>query len=402
MQHSQVYIFTALVHVLLWRTTLALKLYIPCPPFLRRERKRRIKFEDHSDTSNDLWWKRWSIECVIPIPIYSYLMCFTAFTVIDNIYLVPTYFFFWMGILLIGTMHFRLTNPDPWSRCKTFSEVFQNAILGKCNAPMTIKARKSDDEIDAFTEYWETKIRESDEASEERNKALLKVREEEERENEEIGDTIDIATKHGVDFNPLKRILYPLQMWLCWFCEYLRFIRNVLNWEEAYISSIFTVSCFLVAAFLYFVPWAFLIYWTSHIFVWTLFGPWMGLVDRFYIQKLKPLTTEEKILLERKAAERRLALIQNSAFQAQLHREYLVKLSGMKKYLFGKFMIKTPVYKLAQFQDIPLKSSTATPIEESPLTFGVSHIEYYNHLYFLKHFSNCDKFFHYNCSEMMS
>jgi hypothetical protein len=42
-------------------------------------------------------------------------------------------------------------------------------------------------------------------------------------------------------------------------------------------------------------------------------------------------------------------------------KEDLMKLSAIKRYMFGKFVTRVPQFKQDRFQDTPLAESTATP-----------------------------------------
>jgi hypothetical protein len=109
----------------------------------------------------------------------------------------------------------------------------------------------------------------------------LKAQEEYEREMEELGDDVDIASKtsRGVSIDPFKPILYPIQQNLGMLCRYLRHAGYIITWEECYISFWATTACFLLSFIFLFVPWFFILRWTARLVVWAVFGPWMKLVD---------------------------------------------------------------------------------------------------------------------------
>eukprot|EP00560_Eucampia_antarctica_P003461 CAMPEP_0197834142 /NCGR_PEP_ID=MMETSP1437-20131217/21337_1 /TAXON_ID=49252 ORGANISM="Eucampia antarctica, Strain CCMP1452" /NCGR_SAMPLE_ID=MMETSP1437 /ASSEMBLY_ACC=CAM_ASM_001096 /LENGTH=182 /DNA_ID=CAMNT_0043438619 /DNA_START=87 /DNA_END=635 /DNA_ORIENTATION=- len=85
---------------------------------------------------------------------------------------------------------------------------------------------------------------------------------------------------------------------------------------------------------------------------------------------MKPLNREEIILREKEIAETRWATTKELAKEAQMNREYLLKLSAMKKHMFGKFMVKVPVFKIDRFRDTPLSSSVAKSIEKTTMSMA--------------------------------
>jgi len=58
------------------------------------------------------------------------------------------------------------------------------------------------------------------------------------------------------------------------------------------------------------------------------------------------------------------------ADKARLHREEMEKLSDIKKYMFGKFIIKVPTYNFNLHKDIPLKSSFVKPYSEEKVSMA--------------------------------
>lgn len=144
-------------------------------------------------------------------------------------------------------------------------------------------------------------------------------------------------------------------------------MKNVIIWEESYFAAIISLASIVLAIALAFVPWAFMLRWTSRIIVWSLFGPWMKAVDIFYVSKIKPLTEEEEAKQEHEADKLRRERTKAAALQAKIAREDAQKLKDMKKYMFGKFITHVSVLKLDRFRDIPLPCSSATPYEQKSL-----------------------------------
>ena len=320
-----------------------------------------------------LWRGTLPITKDLKFPIHS----LTAFMVMTFIVEYPEYIpsvsFGFIGWAICAVMDYRSGIPDPWSRCKTFTEFVVTLVTGKSPVPYhDIPVNANEAEALAFHESWQKRIVSAEEAAAKAYEESIKEQEELEKEMEEIGDTnTDISTQSGgVSLDPFKPILFPIQQNLAMVCRYIRHAKYILYWEECYFSFWISAACFLLSFMFMFVPWFFLIRWTCRIIVWTLFGPWMKLVDVFYVSKLKPPTEEE--IAAKKAAEkekRKLATFE-AAGKARIKRENAKKLKAMKKYMFGKFIAKVPVLKEDRYRDLPLPSSSAVPYRPKALALS--------------------------------
>jgi len=159
----------------------------------------------------------------------------------------------------------------------------------------------------------------------------------------------------------LKFILFPIQQYLGIACKFLRCARNIILWVEPYYAFWITTACLLLSFLCFFVPWFWLIKWTSRVVVWTLLGPWMKLVDVFYF--VDELSNEERI---EKNREKKLGL-QSQVFgaylkQARISREKAVKLRAIKGYLYGKHIKRIPMFKTDRYADVPLPESMSRRI----------------------------------------
>jgi len=101
--------------------------------------------------------------------------------------------------------------------------------------------------------------------------------------------------------------------------------------------------------------------------VWTFFGPWMKLVDIYYVSKIQPLSDEEKE--KQLVSHREKQRLANAAVikEARITKENTVKMKDVKKYMFGKYIAKVPVLKQERYVDHPLPESYSTPYEPEPL-----------------------------------
>ena len=331
LQHGVYYVQDAVLALILWRGTLPI-------PFLGK---------------------------TFLFPIHS-LSAFVALAIlVERPQLFPAMLFASLGWFMVAVMDYRRSLPNPWIRCKTFTEFVWTLVYGSTyQPPDDIKAFENEKESTKYMEDWQNRIKEAEEAAAKAYEENLKAQEEYEREMDEIAETTstDISTKQrGISIDPFKPILYPVQQNLAMVCRYVRHAEHIIAWEECYLSFWVTVGCFLLAFICAFVPWFFIIHWSARIVVWVGFGPWMKLVDIYVVKAKKPLTPEEQA--KKREAERLKRKEATSALlaEARIKRENAAKLKAMKKYLFGKFITKVPVLKEDRYRDTPLPDSTATP-----------------------------------------
>jgi hypothetical protein len=222
----------------------------------------------------------------------------------------------------------------------------------------------------------------------------MKLLEEHESQMAQVSDqtaNTDIATgPSGVSLDPLKFVLYPIQQYLALACKALRFIKNVLIWDEPYIAFILTFVFFGIGFVLLFVPWMFLYRWTARLVAWLLLGPQMCLADIYWYRKFEEMTEEERAQQIRDGLKLQLEAAHALASVARIQTEEAVKLRDVRKCLFGrlprssvmvlnvferrcgcslfslsrtlgKFITRVPVLRMERMPDFPLHSSSAKP-----------------------------------------
>lgn len=304
----------------------------------------------------------------------------------SNIFLTD---FFSVERLLVLSAGWRNENPDPWTSCKSFQFFLAAVVFGVPPSPQTIdpeqvaSAKAKGNEVD----YWEVRVKRAEEKAKRRAEEYRQEQEEYLRELSEIGnaneDLIEYSAGFGLD--PTRAYLFPIQQYLGVTCDFIRVLKNVLTWEESYISFLVSVICFVLSIVVFFVPWAFCIKWLIRIVVWLGFGPWMKLVDMFYFAKLDS-SDSEKERKNKLQLEREKKLKQHKK-ETQLKREKASKLRDFKQYMFGEHICRVNILKKDRYYDIPLETSSATPyttkdmrkslgtlvIEEAG--FGVSRVE---------------------------
>jgi hypothetical protein len=308
------------------------------------------------------------------LPLHSINAFVVAVVLVENPRYYPSFCFVCIAWVLIAVMGWRRNSPDSWGRCYSFVDMLSRLIIGESKtSPHDIKPFEGFEEAKVQLETFIKRVADAEVKAQRDYIETQKAEEERLKDMEEIGDAdADISTKvgGGISIDPVKAALHPVQLMLGMVCRGLRFLKNVIIWEEAYFSFWIASGSVVLAVACLFVPWFFIIKWTSRIIVWLVFGPWMKLLDVFYFSNLKAETDEERDGREfEERIQRRLATTE-AASKARVIREDAAKMRDMKKYMFGKFSLKVPVIKQDRYFDRPLPESSATPHKEKSMTLA--------------------------------
>ena len=321
------------------------------------------------------WRGHFSVKIVgksFKLPIHSFNAFIVAVVLVEYPQYYPSFCFACIAWILIAIMGYRRSTANVWDTCWSYVEMVQKVAIGESRSPPDIiKSHERWEEAEAALKAWKKR---KEEAIAQAEKDAAKAQEEADelaREEAEIGEAnADISTKTGTGIIGFGPLLFPYQLQLGELCRLLRKGRNVLTWDEPYLAFWIASGSAILAIVCLFIPWFFIIRWTSRILVWTLLGPWMKLVDIFYVQTLKVETEEEKKKREVKERDERRLQTSERASQARQVREDAAKLKQMKKYMFGKFAMRVPTLKEDRFTDLPLPQSTATAYKQRALSLA--------------------------------
>ena len=279
--------------------------------------------------------------------------------------------------LLILTAHWRRENPNPWMWCKDFNYFIFALVFGRGPGQQTIDPKKLA-EVKAITnnsDYWQARVIRAEEKAKRRAEEYRKEQEEYLRELEEIGDVTEDLVENEIGFgiDPIRAYLFPIQQYLAVACNWVRVVKNILTWEESYISFLISTTCFVLSFAVFFVPWSFCIKWTLRIITWCILGPWMKLADIFYFSK-QGNSDDEKERKAKMKLEREKKLKQHRQ-ETQLKREKAGKLRDFKQYMFGEHICRVNILKKDRYYDLPLDSSSAIPHATMRKSLGTLCIE---------------------------
>jgi hypothetical protein len=293
------------------------------------------------------------------LPLHSMFAFFIGVTVVEKPYLFPSITMGCMGWMMLATMQFRLKHPSRWRSCKNFFDLFWVLITGnRLGQPRPIRASENKEEAKAFDDFYTERIEEVNNAAEERRMIQIKIQEELTKEMNEINDT---GKQEAFSINPFRAQLFLLQGQLKTVCDFLLLVRNIFIWENVYCSFWLTLGSLSCAVVFLFIPWCFLLKWGARVVAWVLLGPWMKVVDTHYLRRENNHPQEggksELELVEEKLRKTAMLTIRD----ARIKKEDEVKLIEMKKYRFGKFMIRIPLLKVERCLDFPLIQSYSYP-----------------------------------------
>eukprot|EP00545_Synedropsis_sp_CCMP1620_P005388 CAMPEP_0119030946 /NCGR_PEP_ID=MMETSP1176-20130426/41285_1 /TAXON_ID=265551 /ORGANISM="Synedropsis recta cf, Strain CCMP1620" /LENGTH=473 /DNA_ID=CAMNT_0006987327 /DNA_START=105 /DNA_END=1526 /DNA_ORIENTATION=+ len=331
--------------------------------------------------------------CKFKLALHSLTAFVMGVFLVEDFDLFPAFFFFSIAWFFLASNEQRQRNPSPWHKSATFGGMWL-AFLTK--RPWNKEINPNDAELQPL-------IKEYEEAQEERRKkkeekkdnsntqmslmdAYFAQEEQETTENAEKKDNSntqmslmdayfaqeeqettenagdeDIETNTGgMQINPLKPILLPIQKVLGLACQALRIVKSVVVWDESIYAFLITNACLFAGAVLIFVPWSWILRWIFRVIVWTLLGPWMKLVDIFVVKKLQADGDNFMKRLDHTVKQRsQLLLLKKRTIM--VHKEDAFKLRAIKRYMFGKFIAKVPQFKDYRYPDIPLPESSSLP-----------------------------------------
>ena len=305
----------------------------------------------------------------VSVPLHPFMAFLCMISLVENLDLMPSFFFGSIGWILIATMEFRTKGPSPWHRCKSFQHYFWSLICGEgLMKPRDIAQNENIEIIKIHNEAWEKRVKDAEERARKVAEEYAKEQEEYWKEMEELGDIdADLSpVKKGFSFNPTTAYLYPIQQWLGIIINVLRITKNIVIWEESYLSFWFAVVSFLLSVLTLFVPWSLIVKWTLRIVVYLFFGPWMKLADIYYFQESEEETTER----ENRLKSDRQKYLADLLLQAQIVRENNTKLRDFKQYMFGQYITKVNIMKQDRFIDRPLPESSAVVYNPEAKSLG--------------------------------
>ena len=268
------------------------------------------------------------------LPVHSAVVWYLSIHVVENPRLIPSFVLFGCAWVMVANMLRKATDPNPWRRGRSMAHHFNVLTHGRHDARGGggggggRKAGKTIAPNEGLKEYtkkearWKQKVADWEAAVAKNAELTAKIK--------EVSDEAVIRTKGTTNsalVDPISAVagakLLPYQQWLGGYCQRVRYVRNVMNWNESIISFFITLKLLALAVAALFVPWGFILLWTSRLLVWGGLGPWMRIIDAFFHEETERQKT--------KASEKAKALFREEHRMAKMMREHALK---VRLYLF--------------------------------------------------------------------
>ena len=244
-----------------------------------------------------LWRGHYEIGDGVMLPLHSAAAFLMAIYVVEDFSLLPPCGLFCVAWLLLATNEFKQRHPSPWRQTLTYAEMWR-ALLTNTAPPERIEPHENEDRIRHVDEIDRRRksdeMQKAEEAADQAKKlgAFLVV--ESSGADEQV--KTDLSTnKGGGGFtafaskaipipNIAAMVLLPFQRNLGMVCKFLRVLSSFVMWDESIYAFAIVNVCLAGGIGALFVPWAFLFRWKLRVMAWGLLGPWMKLVDVFYVR----------------------------------------------------------------------------------------------------------------------
>lgn len=312
---------------------------------------------------------------VILLPLHSLAAFLVSVSLVERPEYLPSFFFASIVWIMMAVLGWRNDSPNVWRKCTSYKTIAQKILTGHTPSPhQTIEPfqnwEQAKSDIDKFMERITESQKRASIAEQKASKEILIREKQEEERLEDLRETDTTTKTQGIEasVNPVGRSLLPFQLALGMLCRSLRFVKNVVIWEEAYFSFWVVSSCIFLSVACLFIPWFWIIRWSSRLFVWTIFGPWMKLLDIYWhkIKELKETAGDSDSMWEQVQAARS----SDAKSERRVKKENAKKMKKMKQYMFGKFSVEIPILKLDRYADVPLPDSAAKPCQAKELTLA--------------------------------
>ncbi|KAL9182512.1 hypothetical protein ACHAXT_013164 [Thalassiosira profunda] len=288
------------------------------------------------------------------LPLHSAIVFYCAIHVVERPQLFPSFFLFGCGWIMIANMLNRCSHPNPWLRGHGFAHHWNVLTQGSSyrTAPKEIQSMEGHKEASKLEASFKQRIRDEDDAYYKQVELDAKIK--------SISDEAVIRTKaqgNGALVDPISAVagakLLPYQQRLGRYCNKMRYVKNVMNWNESVIAFFTTLMLFGAGFAALFVPWRFVILWSARILVWVGLGPWMKIIDTLF--------DEEAEIQKRKARTKAMDLFHLQRKAAKTFREHALKMKAFRVRLFGTYITRLPDFNLVRHEDVPLPESSAEP-----------------------------------------
>lgn len=205
------------------------------------------------------FWNRFTKRTRILLPVHSVVAFIGGILLVEDYNLFPSFLLFGIAWLFLAMSGHIADHPSPWQHPRSFADL-ASALISNRSSVVTIEPHQNEEEINKYLEEQAEAERKLAEEAEKR------VKEEEEArdavghlEATQDGAEVDMRTKTGtglgVSVNPLRPILFPMQVNLAMACRVMHICRSFTTWEESYYCFWIVVVSIVGGLLLLFIPW---------------------------------------------------------------------------------------------------------------------------------------------------
>jgi hypothetical protein len=291
------------------------------------------------------------------LPLHSIVLFVWVLLISWNFNLLASFSIFAVAWFFLAMNGAQRQNPSPWYQAPQYFAMFCTIFLGIRTKQAKVAIQENQNS-NAYEEYIKSE--------QERHALILKKREVEGQIiqtllNEYMEDLQDtrkdaqesINTNKGgglvtkvkgmsIDnlgrVDPLKNILYPIQLELGNLVLALRGLKNVVIWRQPVYAFWITTFCLVGAFVVAWLPVWFLARWAFRLTMIPLTGPWMMIIDRIFFKEKPGLTPEEREANMMKHIKMKYALVDLILSSRQVQKEDRRKSKAMKQYLYGTYL----------------------------------------------------------------
>jgi len=305
-----------------------------------------------------LWRGHWQI-CCFNLPLHSITLL--AFSVIITEFPEHTVSVFFASIVwfMLACLENQRKRPSPWAKPPSYFSMLGRFVTNRAR-PVTIEKQESIETDSVYMNHRETRRDLNEELTQHFWDDFYKEGEVMAEMQAESAQIFKKRNRHA-RMKLFQEVLYPIQKVFFGICIQLRFISNVVNWNQLYISFWITTTAILLSVASFFLRDQFFL-WSKRIILYGLSGPHLKLLDIFYFRRLDALTDEEKAEIQKERERRKRNRFRKAFLKVQMKKEERAKEEAVKRMLYGSDIVVIPdLLTPERYECVPRHESSANP-----------------------------------------
>jgi hypothetical protein len=319
-----------------------------------------------------LWRGRWHLSETKSFwfPIQSVAFAASILISLEYPHLAGAMFFYLLAWVMLRLNFFASRHPNPWKRVKRSEETNLVVLTGHsfANPDMQIVPDEGVELGKVVDKVHEIRGARMSKLISEFINFMLKINEIYSKTS--VGATFFSTQSSGWHF--LSGRLHSVHMMLKMICTSARLYFSLINWQGYYANKL-TTTLVLLGTICMLPPVHFIAWWAVRIVAWTVLGPWMKLVDVYWVHGWYKTSDElMQLVIAGVAPEPDLpdfaSMLESDVFLKMSHAgrvigENALKLKDMREHVFGAYCEVIPAVDPSRFPSVPLPSSSACPYD---------------------------------------